>query len=173
MSLKKLKNKKAPQPPTLYKMKNTVICPSGFSLGISQDKGVFSYHVFKKHLNEAKIANQEILVNRVALWFLSDSLYAIVHLEGHSFEYLMGSEGAFCTFQRSQSVNAAFTNGTCGNPSSSELLKGDWPLRYECHTLCLCFTERGKAVTFMLRNRAAPIISSLLTRDAWQGGDCF
>jgi len=61
--------------PALYKMKNSVICPNGFSLGMSQNKGVFSYHVFKKHLNGAKIANQEILVNRVALLFLRDSFF--------------------------------------------------------------------------------------------------
>lgn len=86
MSSKKLKNKKAPpQPPTLYKMKISVICPNGFSLGISQNKGVFSYHVFKKHLNGAKIANQEILVNRGALLFLRDSFFFFLKKKNYLF----------------------------------------------------------------------------------------
>lgn len=102
MSLKKTEKQKSTPPPqnpsTLYKMKNSVICPNGFSLEISQNKRVFSCNVFKKHLNGAAIANQEILVKKVALLLLRDSLYAVVHLEGYSFEYLMGNKRAFCIF---------------------------------------------------------------------------
>ena len=57
---------------------------------MSQNKGVFSYHVFKKHLNGAKIANQEILVNRVALLFLRDSFFFFFNWRLITLQYCSG-----------------------------------------------------------------------------------